>query len=92
MVDYYTKAIEILKRNEEPTLESVMNSKFPATEFGFAKIKLAQKAIESAKRDVYNSAVKAHPRWHIAVRQGRSASECLKLWIEEGGNSYLQDL
>ncbi len=89
---FYAKAIEILKSNDKPALETVMDSKFPATDFGNAKVKQAEEAIRKAKQDAYTAAVKKHPRWHKAVLSGRSASECLKLWKEEGGNSYLQTL
>lgn len=92
MVDYYKKAIEIIKQSGDPTLEKVMGSLFPATDFPVREIKKAKQAIKKAQSDCYVAAVKYHPRWNNAVLSGRSPSECLKLWREEGGNSFLQKL
>lgn len=92
MSKYYEIALQIIKEGNEPTIENVMGSLFPGSDFNAAKIRSAKKAILDVIQKRYILAVKCHPRWNNAVLSGRNASDCLRIWKEEGGNSYLQKL
>ena len=87
---YYLTAIEIIRSGETPTLESVLCSKYPASDFSSNVISSALKAIMEAKNDAYRMACKTHPKWHYAVCAGASPSECFRLWKAEGGSEYLK--
>ena len=91
---FYRRAMELICSGEafDPTLEQVMQSEYPATDYSNRAISNAERAIVDAKQAHYTAALRAHPHWHEVLHSGASAQECLRVWMDEGGNHFAKEL
>lgn len=85
---YYSKAVSLIKAgNHYPGLTDVAGE-YPTNQ----EYKIASNAIFDAHQKELELYSKAHPRHLQALRNGADAQECLRIWKEEGGSSYLDEL
>lgn len=91
---FYRRALELICSGEafSPTLEQVMRSDYPATDYSNRAISNAERAIADAKQIHYTAAIRAHPHWRYALQSGASEQECFRIWQEESGSSYTKEL
>lgn len=91
---FYRRALELICSGESfsPTLEQVMRSDYPATDYSSRAISNAERAITDAIQTHHTAAIRAHPHWHYALQSGASEQECFRIWQEEGGSNYTKEL